>query len=541
MKKLIFLLLLASVYLAQAQPTIGGCKIFPANNIWNTPVDTLPLHAMSTTWINTIGAGLPLRHDNALGFNIVPGSQPMVHVLIVEGAAESDPGPYPIPPDPVIEAGRDSHILIIENQNCILYEIYSGARQADGSWRIYSAAKWDLGSNALRPDGWTSADAAGLPMTPGVLRYEEVESGEIRHAIRFTAPKTQRYNYLWPARHYASTDSSASLPKMGLRLRLKADFDISGYSPRMQVILRALKKYGLMLADNGLAWNMQLDNDPRWNEEELLTLRAATTGVFGRNLEAVDTSVLMSDPNSGRAGKVAMGIPVVFTDKVGRYVNEVATIGPGIAFVDGVLTATGGGGGAGGPVTSVAGRTGDVSLAISDIAGLTAALDSKMNARPYPPERPLSFTPPLSRAGDIISCPACNVTGGTTTPTGTATPPVQTGGSSAAFVKIDTTAMGNWPGVYGADGYMVVGGSSAVPSYVKVTPSGFSPWVWEGSTADVRGLYTAPSSSARAAAGWYSYSSFNVGLEFNDANTHQVARTRGQSLASWEGSTWCGT
>ncbi len=275
-------------------PTIGGCPAFPANNIWNTPVDRLPVAARTADYINSITRTGTLRWDAVIPINIVPGSQPKVPInLSYDG--ESDPGPYPFPPDAQFEPG-DRHVIVVDKDNCVLYETYNSVLQANGSWNAESSAKWSLLSNALRPASWTSADAAGLPIAAGLVRYEEVLSGQINHAIRFTAPRTQRL-YVWPARHYASLDTSALLPPMGQRFRLKAAFDVSSFPAHVQVILRAMKKYGIMLADNGLPWEMQLAADPRWDENELVALRS----VAGSNLEAVDVTSLIVGADSGQA------------------------------------------------------------------------------------------------------------------------------------------------------------------------------------------------------------------------------------------------
>jgi hypothetical protein len=213
---------------------------------------------------------------------------------------ESDPGPYPIPPDAPIEGGSDCdgdrHILIVDRDNCRLYEIYSAYPETDGSWSAGSGAIFDLTSNLLRPDTWTSADAAGLPILPGLVRYEEVASGEIKHAIRFTAPETRRA-YVWPARHYASSRTDTRYPPMGQRFRLKSPFNDSGFSPEVRVILDALKRYGMILADNGGSWFISGVPDERWDNDVLREIRQ----VHGSDFEAVDVSSLMVDPDSGQA------------------------------------------------------------------------------------------------------------------------------------------------------------------------------------------------------------------------------------------------
>jgi hypothetical protein len=289
-------------------PTLAGCPMFPADNVWNWPVDELPVHPLSRTYVETIGAARPVHPDFGSGlwnggpigipFVVVPGTQPKVPVTF-EYADESDPGPYPIPRDAPIEGGAqsngDRHILVVDKDNCVLYETWSTYPNADGSWRAGSGAKFDLRSNALRPDTWTSSDAAGLPVLHGLVRYDEVAAGEISHAIRFTVPQTQR-KYIWPARHYASNLVDARYPPMGLRMRLRAGFDDSGLSPDTRVITRALKKYGMILADNGSAWFISGVPDERWNNDHLRELARIT----GADFEAVDTSILMADPDSGR-------------------------------------------------------------------------------------------------------------------------------------------------------------------------------------------------------------------------------------------------
>jgi hypothetical protein len=213
---------------------------------------------------------------------------------------ESDPGPYPIPPDVPIEGGPssngDRHVLVLDRGHCILYEMYDAWPQPDGSWEAGSGAVFDLNAYDLRPAGWTSADAAGLPILPGLVRYDEVASGEIRHAIRFTAPQTRRA-YVWPARHYASSLTGLQYPPMGQRFRLKTGFDMSGFSPEVQVILQAMKTYGIILADNGSSWFISGAPDERWDNDVLHELGQ----VHGSDFEAVDVSSLMIDPNSGQA------------------------------------------------------------------------------------------------------------------------------------------------------------------------------------------------------------------------------------------------
>ncbi len=288
---------------------VGGCPLFPANNVWNTRIDSLPVDPRSDDYINMIGSNTGVHPDFGtewegapigIPYTTVPGTQPLVQVVF-EYDDESDPGPYPIPPDAPIEGGPDSdgdrHVLVVDRDNCTLYEMWSSYPQADGSWQAGSGAVFDLLSNALRPDTWTSADAAGLPILPGLVRYDEVASGVITHALRFTARYTQR-KYVWPARHYASSSTDPARPPLGQRFRLKASFDISGFSPEVQVILTALKTYGMFLADNGSNWYISGAPDPRWNDDVLVSeLRQ----VRGSDFEAVDESGFMLDPDSGQA------------------------------------------------------------------------------------------------------------------------------------------------------------------------------------------------------------------------------------------------
>jgi len=292
-------------------PMIGNCAIFPADNIWNTPVDSLPLAANSAAYITTIGRSENVHADFGSGlwnggpigipFVTVAGSQANVTIQFNPDAYgdESDAGPYPVPTAAPIEGGPDSdgdrHVLVLEEESCLLYELYRSFPAADGSWTVDSSAKYDLKAHALRPEMWTSADAAGLPILPGLVRYDEVASGEIRHAIRFTVPQTQRA-YVWPARHFASSRTGENYPPMGQRFRLRADYDITGFSPPIQVILRALKTYGMILADNGSAWYISGAPDERWDNDMLHELDV----VVGADFEAVNVSSLQLDPNSGQ-------------------------------------------------------------------------------------------------------------------------------------------------------------------------------------------------------------------------------------------------
>jgi hypothetical protein len=293
-----------------ASPAVAGCPVLPADNIWNVRVDGLPVAANSASYVSSIGStrtlhpvfGAGMWDGGPIGmpFVTVPGSQPRVPIAF-DYDDESDPGPYPIPANPPIEGGSasdgDRHVLIVDTAKCFLYELFNVYPHAGGGWRAGSGAVFDLRSNALRPDTWTSADAAGLPILPGLVRYDEVASGEIRHALRFTAPVTQK-RHVWPARHDASSNTSTGVPPMGQRFRLKASFDVSGFPPAVQVVLTALKRYGMMLADNGSPWFLSGAPDPRWNDDELVS---GLHRVPGSAFEAVDVSSLMIAAGSGQA------------------------------------------------------------------------------------------------------------------------------------------------------------------------------------------------------------------------------------------------
>jgi hypothetical protein len=276
--------------------SLEGRRPFPADNPWNTPVDQDPVDASSDTLIASIGLTRGLHPDFGANYNggpfgipyiVVGGTTPGVGVTF-DYADESDPGPYPIPADAPIEggaaAGGDRHVLVIDRDHWKLYELFAAYPVAgSANWTAGSGAIFDLGSDALRPYGWTSADAAGLPIFPGLVRYDEVvEQGAILHALRFTVSHT-RHGYVYPARHYASSDTSPLVPPMGMRVRLKASYDISGYPASARVILQALKTYGMIVADNGSDWFISGAPDARWNDTELNTLKQ----VQGSNFEVV--------------------------------------------------------------------------------------------------------------------------------------------------------------------------------------------------------------------------------------------------------------
>ncbi len=282
-------------------PMIGGCSVFPASSVWNQPVDRLPVEQGSATLIRSIGLDSAVHPD--FGSGLYDGQRIGIPYVVVSGSStpkakprfdysdESDPGPYPIPRNVPIEGDPrpgdgDRHALIVDRDTCTLYELYALRRSGNG-WAAGSGAIWSLSSNKLRPPSWTSADAAGLPILPGLARYGEVATGAIDHALRFTAPETRRA-FIYPARHQAGDSTSPSLPPMGLRVRLKAGFDISGFPPQARVILTALKRYGMILADNGSPWYISGAPDPHWSNDDLHSLGRLT----GADFEVVDTSKL---------------------------------------------------------------------------------------------------------------------------------------------------------------------------------------------------------------------------------------------------------
>lgn len=268
-------------------PMVGTCQIFPSDNPWNRDISKDPLDPNSDKYlqyISGLGGNQSLHPDVGgngqwgIPYVVVDGNQPKVSIDIWEYPGESDPGPYPLPFTAPKENGGDGHVIAVDKDNCMLYELYQGSYVGPG-WKASIAAKFDLKSNALRPEGWTSADAAGLPIFPGLFRYDEVAAGEIKHAIRVTFSKTQRA-YIHPATHYASSITDPNAPPMGLRLRLKASYDISGFTGPARVILETMKKYGLMVADNGSNWFFSGGLDPRWNDDELNTLKTVPGSAF---------------------------------------------------------------------------------------------------------------------------------------------------------------------------------------------------------------------------------------------------------------------
>ncbi|HXO67118.1 MAG TPA: hypothetical protein VN863_03895 [Candidatus Dormibacteraeota bacterium] len=291
-----------------AAPSIGGCPVFPANNVWNTDVSSLPVHPSSATWLGSMGGPSVRLHPDfgpsggfpyGIPFNVVDGTHPKIN-LAFDYSGESDHVSYPFGADTSIEggpgAGGDRHAIMVDRTNCTLYELYNAHWGGAAGSTAGSGATWALGGNALRPATWTSADAAGLPIFPGLLRLEEVQAGVVQHAIRFTAQRTDR-SFVWPARHQAGAAANPALPPMGARFRLRAGFDVSRFSASSQVVLNAMKHYGLLLADNGSNWYFQGAAENGWSDTMIGELKTVPAGQF----DALDESSLMIDPNSAQA------------------------------------------------------------------------------------------------------------------------------------------------------------------------------------------------------------------------------------------------
>ena len=283
---------------ASAGASVPGttCEVLPATNMWNMDVSNLPIHPRSKVWKRSARAGSTLLHPDFGGpygipYDVVDGSHATVSVDFLYDD-ESDPGPYPFGPDIHIEGGSDEHALMVDADTCTLYELYD-AHWGAGDPDAGSGAVFDLGSNELRPDGWTSADAAGLPILPGLVRYDEVASGSIPHAIRFTVGCTAR-RWIWPARHQAGVPDR-TCPPMGARFRMRAGFDLRSFSPDARVVLVAMRNYGMLVADNGSDWYFQGATDERWTDDLLDELKSVPAAAF----VAVDESGCKVSPDSG--------------------------------------------------------------------------------------------------------------------------------------------------------------------------------------------------------------------------------------------------
>ncbi len=280
-------------------PGAPACTLLPADNVWHADVSKLPVNARSAAWMASASAGTTRLHPDFGGpygipYTTVAGTHAKVAVTF-DYASESDRVGYPLGSDTRIEGGSDAHALVVDRDSCKLYETWATAHTASG-WKAGSGAVFDLRSDALRPDGWTSADAAGLPILPGLLRYDEVAAGKVDHAVRFTVARSDR-SHLWPARHDAGSASNVNLPPMGARFRLKASYPLTGLRADTQAVLTAFKKYGMILADNGSNWYFTGAQDNRWPDAFLNQLKTVPASAF----EAVDESSLQVSPNSGQA------------------------------------------------------------------------------------------------------------------------------------------------------------------------------------------------------------------------------------------------
>lgn len=275
---------------ASASGGSSACPIFPAHNPWNQDISAAPIDPNAATYVNSFPSFVhPDFGSNptyGIPYTVVNASQPFVPITFTAYGSESDPGPYPVALNAPVEAGSDRHVLTVDIGNCHLYEMYNAQRTSSG-WSCGSGAVWDLRSNHLRPDTWTSADAAGLPIFAGLVRYDEVQSGIINHALRFTLSKTQN-GFIHPATHQAGVADS-SVPPMGARFRLKASFDVSGYLGAARVILTALKKYGMFVADNGSNWYISGSTDTRWDDNDLNQLKSVPGSAF----EVVQTGPIL--------------------------------------------------------------------------------------------------------------------------------------------------------------------------------------------------------------------------------------------------------
>ena len=298
-------------------------------SLWNTDISTASVDSNSASIINFIGTSTTLHPDFGAGeyngsymgipYQVVNGAQSNVSVNLGAYASESDPGPMPIPSNALIEGyphpgTGDRHVLVLDNANCWLYELYNATKGSNGNWKANSTALWDLTANEMRPYTWTSADAAGLPIFPGLIRYDEVAAGGINHAIRFTVPAT-REAFIAPASHWASSNTSSSAPPMGTRLRLKSTFNISGFSAQNQVILKALQHYGMILADNGSGIYITGAPDNRWNNDDLSKLKTLT----GSDFEVVMMGTVYTPSN----------VPAGSPPAISSFKASAATIAPG--------------------------------------------------------------------------------------------------------------------------------------------------------------------------------------------------------------------
>jgi hypothetical protein len=273
--------------------TIAGCPLFPADNPWRRDVSHDPVHARSSAWVASIGGDTRLHPDfgadptYGIPYVTVPAGQAKVPITFTDYGDESDPGPYPVPANAPVEAGGDRHVLVASG-DCHLYELYGATRNTHGGWDAASGAVFDLRSNKLRPDTWTSADAAGLPILPGLVRWDEVQAGHIDHALRFTISRSQR-GFIHPATHQAGSTTDAGVAPMGARFRLKASFDVTRFHGAARVVLDCLRRYGMFVADNGSNWFISGATDSHWNDDDLNQLKTVPGSAF----EAVESGPVL--------------------------------------------------------------------------------------------------------------------------------------------------------------------------------------------------------------------------------------------------------
>jgi hypothetical protein len=309
-------ILLSNLAFSQA-PTIDGCPIFPADNPWNLDISKYPVHPNSDVFISAINKTRQYLHadfgsDSLYGipFTIVDSTQPPIQITYNRYADQSDPGPFPVPSNALVEGGwnapsnSDRHVLVVDRSNCMLYEFWQAFKDQTGTgWTMANGAKFDLKANTYRADGWTSADAAGLPIFPGLVKYEEVASGVIEHAVRFTVDNSQR-GWIHPARHKAGKNDP-TFPPMGLRLRLKESYDISNVTGQSKIILQALKKYGMIIADNGSSWFISGTSNPKWDDNDLNQLKkipgSAFEAVYTGPIKTSASSITVTSPKAGES------------------------------------------------------------------------------------------------------------------------------------------------------------------------------------------------------------------------------------------------
>ncbi len=332
-----FSLLAACAPALQAQataPSLGGCSLLPANNVWHARADNLPVHSMSGAYVASLGAQSPAHPDfgygadNGIPYNLVPGNSTPAPDVSVLWPFTSDPGPYPIPANALVQspsnptADWDHHMIVLDTDNCLLYEAYQAVKTSDTSWNVSSISRFNLASDQLKTPYWSSANAAGTAFLPGLIRYDEVAAGHIDHAINMTGTGIGD-TWVWPTSRTASSLSGSEHPPMGTRFRLKASVDTSRFTPNVRVVLQALKTYGAILIDNGASWFISGVPDTRWNDDEMHAL----TQLHGSDFEAVDESSLLMSNSSGQA--TAGPVPTGWVNIVNKFSGKCLEVGRG--------------------------------------------------------------------------------------------------------------------------------------------------------------------------------------------------------------------